>query len=1577
MKASFKRMRYGITLFLTLAGMIGWLALPSLQQGQANVSPAASGVAPKPLADSLDAQRQAALNKLLAQLKAGAPFSEEETLLLRRFEAGETLTELEADVVISRALYDFYIRHLDLTRQQAALLDQYTMSVARRNTDVLDLKTQALNRRIAAAAAAPPRAPQAAPPNDLCSGAEVIPAAGPFPYNTTITNDITDATTAGDPPTPSCQSSVSRSIWYTFTPSASGNYTIATCTDAGTGTTVEDTVMAIYTSSNGCVGPFTEIPSSAGSDGCSDDDCVSGPLQSVITTRLNSGTTYYVVVWEFGTAAPPAGTTAIQLNVSVVLPPANDTCAAATALPLGLPVAGTTVAASNDYQLSGAACFTGLGQTSSPATGRDVVYSFTAPSAGDYSFKVINFFSGNLVLYAASSCPASTPGTPVTVATCIAAANRHTTRHSEEIPCLTLASGQQIFIFVDENAFFDGSSFIIEASRCTKETEPNGTPATANTPTFGIEGTIGVAGEADFFSLGTPPAGSRVFALIDGIASANGDFDLRVTTATDTLEYDDADADFLFGITAPVIAGTPTTGTQTFLRVSCFDTSGPFATLEPYRLYYNVQPPGANPLPNCPSVTTSATPETEPNDTVAQANTAGNKYFSGSLPGPAPSSDVDVYSFTASAGSVVFIGMDEDPCRDGTPVNGKLELLDTNGTSVLITVNDTNRTFSTASGAGSLTSTTPSFIGESLAYRVATSGTYYVRVSIGTALTDSTGAGDYLLSIFVNSTTAARFDNDPASAASAVRYSDGASLRWQTGYEIENLGFNVYREEAGKRTRVNPQLIAGSAMLVGPTTALGAGRSYSWFDPGATSSSQYWVEAVDLNGQSHWQGPIAVSRAPGKTADRMRSMTLNEAGRFQMPEAETARVDRAALIKTHDNAETSAQAVFAGQSAVKLAVKGEGFYRVSLADLAAAGFKPGNDLGNLQLYVDGEQVPININAKPDSSAAIEFYGIGIDSAFTTEHIYWLVAGNQPGLRMPQVAAPASASSAGSFLYSAELKPRSLYFGSLRNGDKENFFGPVIASAPVDQSLSLTHVDKGRAGNAQLEVALQGVTLISHRVEVQLNGARVGEVAFNNQSSGVARLQVAQSLLKEGNNTVRLVPLGGASDISLVDYLRVSYWHTLTADGNQLRFTATHKQAVGIDGFSSPNIRVFDVTNPNAAQEIAGTIKSSKKGYSVLLSVPNAGLRTLLAIADDGARQPANVRLDTPSSLRQTANAADLLILTRGDLLRSFAPLAELRKQQGLAVALVDVEDVYDEFGYGNKTPQAIKAFLQYAATSWQHAPRFVLIGGDASYDGKNYLGYGDADVVPSQQVETEWMEAASDDWYADFDGDGIAELAVGRLPVRTASEAAAVVAKIIAYDSAARPEGVLLVADAQDENSGASFEAASSELRGVIPTGQNVEQVNRGDLSADAARGRLLDALNRGPRVVNYYGHGNVSEWRGGLLTPTDAAQLANGGNLSFFTMMTCLNGYFNDPAQESLAESLLKAKGGAIAVWASSGMTEPGDQALAVKEMFHQLLDQSGQTVGEAALKAKAAVRGKDVRRTWILLGDPTTKLR
>src|SRR5678815_3897484 len=141
------------------------------------------------------------------------------------------------------------------------------------------------------------RPASAVPPNDLCAGAEVIPANQGFPVWTNI-RDITGATTNLDPALPDCPTlsePPTHSVWYTFTPAISHQYTISSCADAPTATTVRDTVMGIYTSANNCVGPLVEI-----ADGCADDSCGPSFHQAAITTSLQAGTKYYIVVLQWG-----------------------------------------------------------------------------------------------------------------------------------------------------------------------------------------------------------------------------------------------------------------------------------------------------------------------------------------------------------------------------------------------------------------------------------------------------------------------------------------------------------------------------------------------------------------------------------------------------------------------------------------------------------------------------------------------------------------------------------------------------------------------------------------------------------------------------------------------------------------------------------------------------------------------------------------------------------------------------------------------------------------------------------------------------------------------------------------------------------------------------------------------------------------------------------------------------------------------------------------------------------------------------------------------------------------------------
>ena len=489
----------------------------------------------------------------------------------------------------------------------------------------------------------------------------------------------------------------------------------------------------------------------------------------------------------------------------------------------------------------------------------------------------------------------------------------------------------------------------------------------------------------------------------------------------------------------------------------------------------------------------------------------------------------------------------------------------------------------------------------------------------------------------------------------------------------------------------------------------------------------------------------------------------------------------------------------------------------------------------------------------------------------------------------------------------------------------------------------------------------------------LNGSAIGTISFGGLSAGTLTTSIPQSLLNEGANVFTLTSQNGPADNSFVDHIRVTYSHTFKAENNALRFSANGGQQVSVDGFSSSDIRLVDVTDPAAVQDVKVAVKTGNAGYYITATAPGAGNRLLLAFTDGSVGSAAGVSQNAVSNLTNTNQGADLVIITRADFSGSLDALKALRQSQGVSVSVVNVEDIYDEFSFGQKTPYAVRDFLSFAKSNWKKAPKFVLLAGGASFDPRNYLNIGDYDAVPTKLVDTVVNETASDDWFADFKGEALPELAIGRLPARTAAELATMVSKIVSYNSQTPSETALLVSDL---NVGFDFDVSTAVVKDLLPTNIRAIEVNRNVITDDAtARDQVLDAINQGQKLVNYAGHGSAWKWNGDLLTAADAATLSNGSSLSLFVSMTCQNGLFIDPRSGSLAEALMKANGGAVAVWASTGVTSPSGQGLMDREVIRQLF--AGGTIGQATARAKASMLDTDVRRTWILFGDPSAGIR
>ncbi len=644
----------------------------------------------------------------------------------------------------------------------------------------------------------------------------------------------------------------------------------------------------------------------------------------------------------------------------------------------------------------------------------------------------------------------------------------------------------------------------------------------------------------------------------------------------------------------------------------------------------------------------------------------------------------------------------------------------------------------------------------------------------------------------------------------------------------------------------------------------------------------------------------------------------------------------------------------------------------------------------LQLFVNGQEVPMAVTGQDDGrfdpQDAIEFYGTGIDTSSTDTQTYWLVLGTRPGKRVSRVSGAATGKQESpSFPFSVVAEPRVVYAPALpMNEEGDRFFGPLVSTDPANPTivaLNIQHPDAASSGKAVLEVALQGVMDGQHTVAIMFNGNEVGQMLFDGQHQGLARVEVPQEgLLQAGENQVQLVAQGGDMDLSVIDVIRLTYWHTYTADNDTLHFSANGGGQLLIGGFSTPHIRVMDITDPQAVYEVMGLVKPQGPSYAMTINVPGGGSRTLLAFTDGQGGYPAAITANNPSTWHLAKNRADMVIISYGDFIGALGPLKQFRQQQGWSVAVIDVEDLYDEFSFGDKTPQALKDFLLRASSHWQNPPRFVLLVGDASVDPHNYLGYGYFDLLPTKLIQTTNNETASDDWFVDFYGDGLPDMAIGRITVRTAAEATTVITKIIGYEQQPKETGwmkkALLVADIGDTF---DFESAVTEVGALLPTQMAVTTIFRSDFASDElANQQLLNGINQGTLLVDYMGHGSEDSWRGDLFTSADASTLTNGLSVPFFVNMTCWNGWFPNPYDETLAESLLKsAQGGAVAVWASSGLTEPAGQLVLNKQLIELLFYGEPLTLGEATARAKAAVSDMDIRRTWILFGDPMTRLK
>ena len=715
------------------------------------------------------------------------------------------------------------------------------------------------------------------------------------------------------------------------------------------------------------------------------------------------------------------------------------------------------------------------------------------------------------------------------------------------------------------------------------------------------------------------------------------------------------------------------------------------------------------------------------------------------------------------------------------------------------------------------------------------------------------------------------------------------------------------------------------------------------------------------------------------------------------------------------------------QPGYKVTLKEDGIYQLNRAALAAAGLPVETlDPRTLRLLNAGQEVAIYVNGQEDGrldeADVVLFYGQGADTRYTDTNVYWLTYGGATGLRMAEKTSQPGGVEPTSFRASVHLEDNLIYISSLPlQPGLDHWYGSRVQAAGLgnpgrrDYPFTVNYLSTGTF-TATLEVMLAGNVEGTHHLRLYVNSQQVHDASWYNRTLYNTSVDFPQSYLSEGSNVIRVELVndtpGQTFDMAYTDWLRVSYQRTYTAAEDRLTFggdTAGTWQ-YRVRGFSSQDVELFDVTNPAGVSRILGTTITPEAGSSSLRDVEGleigasytlrfgdsfSGRRQYLALTAAQRLAPLSVELDSPSSLQSPSSGADYLIVTHGDFQAAVQPLATHRAAQGLRVQVVDVQNIYDEFGYGLMSAEAIHDFLAYAYSQWPApAPRYVLLVGDGTYDFRHYLSNSAPTYLPPylEMVDPTMGETAADNRYACVSGNDIVpDLHIGRLPANTSAEATAMINKILSYESNPAEEWnrhVLLVTD-DLEGGGGDFYALSEGIAGLLPGGYTTTKVYLGQTCPDenpsvACRQQIVDTLNTtGALLVSFIGHATKTYWAAErLVDPAMLTSLTNSDKLPIALPMTCYEGYFQEAESgfASLGEAQVRLpSNGAVASWSPSGFGLSSGHDYLERGLFQALFYSRVLELGAAITQAKlyllanaAPGQYNDLIDTYLLLGDP-----
>lgn len=558
--------------------------------------------------------------------------------------------------------------------------------------------------------------------------------------------------------------------------------------------------------------------------------------------------------------------------------------------------------------------------------------------------------------------------------------------------------------------------------------------------------------------------------------------------------------------------------------------------------------------------------------------------------------------------------------------------------------------------------------------------------------------------------------------------------------------------------------------------------------------------------------------------------------------------------------------------------------------------------------------------------------------------------------------------------------------------------------------------------ASVDLSFGSNATSSNRVSVEVNGTQIGSLGISQASSTdhgrISNVSLATQQGFTQNTTIKLTQTVTDAAVSgYLDYLRLNFVRNLAMRGSDIEFrgdrssgNATFKIAN-----ATSDTHVWLVTDQAATTELSGEFSSG----TLSVVAPASYNEQLVAVNVKGSF-PSVTKVEEVANqnLHALGNVDMVIIVPSNGMYTSAANrLAEAHKlHSALNVAVVTAQQVYNEFSSGTPDATAYRRLMKMLydrADDESSAPKYLLLFGDGLTDNRlityprmkadnfllTYQSENSVSAVRSYVLE-DYFAILDDSEGGNFLRDKV-DIAVGRIPVQTAADAAAVVDKLVAYienrNAGAWQNVVLLMGDDGDvsipNQHMKDAEAVATNIAKSNPAfmlsriywdDYPMEVLATGN-SYPVATQAIYDRLDEGALIVNYSGHGSANllsheqTWKA-----SDMAALTSP-RVPFWVTASCDIGPF-DMGDGSLAETaLLNPNGAAIGLLTTTRTVLQSYNAI-INQRFMRILltsDAKGDypTVGEAMRKAKCEIitDGSDLSENklqYVIIGDPALHL-